>query len=132
MHTKVKTTVFAKQLRTRLEELKRERTKELDAYHKAVREWRLALATWIKENGGKRILAMKPEKERNRYGHRGLGFSPSEFFEGAPASPEYPTDKVQREIQALLRQLGITGQATVTISTEDMARYFGDARREDD
>jgi hypothetical protein len=108
LDTKIKTDLFAKQLRAQLTELKESRAVELAAYHDAVRQWRLDLAQWrldlaqwIQEHGGKH-----------------------DFFRGSPLPPEYPDGKAIREIQPLLRQLGITGQATITVSTADVARLL--------
>lgn len=131
METKIKTELFAKQLRARLAHLKDERPKQLAAYHDAVKQWRLDLARWIQENGGQRVLDAKPRRERSRW-DTNAGFDTSEFFRGSPLPPVYPDDKAIREITALLRQLGITGQATVTVTTETVARLLeGAPLRED-
>lgn len=122
MDLKIKTELYAKQLRARLKELKDARPKQLADYHDAVKRWRLDLARWIQENGGRRVLDAKPVK--NPHWSDCAGFSTDDFFRGSPQPPDYPDDKVIREIQALLRQLGITGQETVTVSTEDVARLL--------
>lgn len=131
MDTKIKTDLFAKQLRARLAQLKEARPRELAAYHDAVNQWRLDLARWIQEHGGKRVLSATPMKSRERYFGDRAGFSTDDFFRGSPLPPEYPDDKVIREIQVLLRQLGITGQATVTVSTGDVARLLEGAPLKD-
>ena len=102
MDLKIKTELYAKQLR--------------------IKRWRLDLARWIQENGGQRVLDAKPMK--NPHWSDRAGFSTDDFFRGSPQPPDYPDDKVICEIQALLRQLGITGQETVTVSTEDVARLL--------
>ena len=130
MDTKIKTDLFAKQLRARLAQLKEARPRELAAYHDAVKQWRLDLARWIQEHGGQRVLSAQPAKE-NRWHSDRAGFSTDDFFRGSPLPPEYPDDKVIREIQVLLRQLGITGQATVTVSTGDVARLLEGAPLKD-
>ena len=124
METKIKTEAYAKQLRARLKELQDARPKLLADYHDAVEQWRLDLARWIQEHGGQRALDAKPQKERPQYISDRAGFSTDDFFRGSPLPPVYPDDRVIREIRALLRQLSITGQAQVTVSTGDIARLL--------
>lgn len=124
IHTKVKTAAFAKQLRDRLAELKKAKPGVKAAYQRALAKWREDLREWVLAHAAERVADVQPY-ERSR--HREPAFDSSSFFRGAPLPPEAPTvDRTIRDIQALLRQLGITGQATVTVSTEQVAELLGD------
>lgn len=128
MITKIKTEKYAAKLRKRLAELRAARPKQVVDHKKAVAKWRADLKGWIATNASKRVDAIEVEK-RNRYHSYSdrPEFDTSSFFFGAPNPPEPPSDKQIREIQSLLRHLGITGQATVQVSTEDVARLLGES-----
>ena len=133
MDTKIKATVYAAKLRKRLAELKAQREKNLADYKTNVDAWRKDMAKWLIANAKQKVDAISSanlKKERNSY-YSGPGFDTGDFFKGAPAVPTYPRDKQIRDIQNLLRHLGITGQETVNVSTSDVARYLGEEEGEE-
>lgn len=127
METTVNVTTYAKKLRARQTELEAQRKKEVAAHKAAVAKWRTDLAAWVTANAGRvqRIALSKP----NRWGGDDrLGFEPRQFFIGAPKAPVAPSDENLRRVRALLRQLSITGQKTVRISTREVAELFGEGK----
>lgn len=132
MDTTIKVTVYAKSLQGRLADLKAAREKALEAHRNDLTKWRKSLVDWIAKNAKSRIGAITvDELKRTRYGANCTPFDTSSFFRGCPDAPTYPDDKQIREITALLRQLGITGQDTVKVSTSDVERYLGDGGKID-
>ncbi len=129
MQTKIKATAYAAKLRAKLAALKAQRPKDQEAYKKALLVWRADLKKWLAEQGPKRVDAAKPERT-NRWGSSLARFDGSDFFAGAPVPPVAPDGKQIRDIQHLLRHLGLTGQETILVSTEDVARYLGDEKEE--
>ncbi len=128
MYSKIKATTFAAKLRKRLAELKSKRQKDLDAHSSAVEQWRKDMETWITAHLKKRVAAINVSALRkceSRYGD-GPHFDKSAFFAGAPETPKYPSDEKVRKIQSLLRHIGITGQETVQVSTDEVDALFGD------
>jgi hypothetical protein len=131
MQTKIKTTVYAKQLRAKLKELEAKRKKDLADYKTNFETWRVRLVEWLRTNGVKRVdvITMTEVKNHTNKYHRSVRFDTSAFFAGAPEPPTYPSDKQIRDIKALLRHLGITGQQTINVTTEDVARHLGDGEK---
>jgi hypothetical protein len=132
MHTKIKVTVYAKKLRAKRDELKKQHEKDLASYKGSFATWKLALEKWIKDNASPRIKQINVAEiqaceSRGHYSSSdNAGFRTGSFFAGAPKPPTYPKNKCIREIDNLPRHLAITGQTTVSVSTEDVARYLGD------
>lgn len=124
MVTKIKTTVFAAKLRKRLAELKKKREADVKAHKAAIAKWRADLTVWLKANGEKRIVSLTPHPNNRRYSEP--HFNVGSFFDGAPNPPESPDDSMIRKISGMLRHLGITGQATVQVSTQEVAELFGE------
>ena len=124
LETKIKATVYAAKLRTHLAKLRKERPGKLKQYEAAVEHWRDEIAKWLASTGVSRIAKIKLSKKAEPYGGR-LMFSAYDLFEGAPVPPEYPDDRQIRDIQSVLRHLGITGQEHVTVSTSDVTRLLG-------
>lgn len=131
METIVNTLTYSKKLRTRLRELEAEKVSATAAHKAAVTKWRKDLLAWVKSNAEERTAKLSIEKP-NRWGDDRLNFSPEQFFRGAPKAPVAPTDDQIRKVRALLRQLAITGQKTIRVSTKDVAELFGDGEIADD
>jgi hypothetical protein len=129
MQTKIKTKTYAARLRAKLKELQEKRPAELASYKKALDAWRKDLKKWIADNAEQRVDKIKIDKTERYFGDR-IRFNTSSFFVGAPVPPVYPSDKQIRDIRNLLRHLGITGQETITVSTEDVARYLGEGEED--
>ena len=51
---------------------------------------------------------------------------------GAPNPPREPDDKRIREIQSLLRLIGITGQKSIRVDAKTAERLFGEPDGEND
>jgi hypothetical protein len=133
MQTKVKATLYASKLRAALKDKKQDRAKALKLYMAQLVNWRNDLRKWITAHASDRIDDITAKSlQGDRYSrHNSPGFDAGKFFNGAPRPPEYPGDKQIRAIQAVLRQLAMTGQQTITVSTEDVTRLMGDAEDED-
>lgn len=132
METIVNTLTYSKKLRTRLRELEAERAKATESHKAAVVKWRREIVAWVKANADK-AATLQISEPRGYYGdERGLNFNPCHFFHGAPAAPVKPKDDQIRKVRALLRQLAITGQKTIRVSTKDVAEIFGEGKLEDD
>lgn len=127
MHTKIKTTVYAAKLRKKLAELKKKRVADLATYKTAVADWKYLLKTWITDHSKTRVdkIGLNEIRTSSNW-NRAPRFDANAFFAGAPEPPVYPSDEQIRAITNLLRHLGITRQATVYVSTEDVAKYLGD------
>jgi hypothetical protein len=121
MQTKIKTAVYAAKLRKRLTLLKGQREKDLAKYKDDLRAWRTDMTKWILSHARMRVEAIGAAELK-----RGAGLNYYEFFVGSPEPPTYTSDEQVRAIQNMLRHLGITGQATITVSTDDVAKYLGD------
>lgn len=135
METTVKVTVFAKKLRIRLKTLSANRERAIEKYSKDYVTWKKDLKKWILENYIVQVDAITIKDTRDARSYRyssSPGFDTSSFFLKAPKPPIYPSDKPIREIRRVLRHLGITGQQTVRVCTEDMSKYFEEEKEEDD
>lgn len=130
METTIKTTVYAKKLRTRLKTLKEERGAARAAFVKATVKWPRDFVVWVKANAVGRALNAKVSsyEGRRNWNSNKLGFDYEVFFAGAPEPPTLADDDQIRAIQGLLRHLAITGQATVRLTTSDVSKYFGDGK----
>ncbi len=133
LQTKMKSTDLAKKLRLRLKELTARRKGELTKYERAVNAWKTAMAKWVKLNGPKKIAALPKSdlKEHNGRWRNNPGFSTEMFWNGCPSAPKYPDDKQARAVRTLLRQLGITGQQTVHLGTDEVKKLFMDEGDDD-
>jgi hypothetical protein len=120
MQTKVKTETFKNALEARKERVEDALPAIMKAYEDAVLEWKLALAQWIKANGGQRVAVLVPWSDL--YNARERGFDAVAFFDGAPVPPKRPNDYGIDEIRALIQQLALTDQASVTVDTEMIKR----------
>lgn len=124
MQTKIKTKVYAARLRKKLEALEKDRPHLVQAYRADVDLWRKDMVSWLTKGADERVKSIKLSKARTYNGKPHV--DTSAFFRGMPEAPKWPSDKQIREIRAVLRHLGITGQETITVSTEDVSRYLGD------
>ena|ERR1700722_14471090 len=134
METTVKSTVYAKKLREHLKKLKQDYAKDMEAYDRAVELWKNVLTGWIKVNAVQRVAHISKSELQGFRGFRSheRGFDTTLFFAGAPKPPTRPSNKQICDIQNVLRHLAITGQATVRLSTADVAKLLGDSSYEDD
>jgi hypothetical protein len=131
MQTKIKATVYAAKLRKRLAELKKQRPVDLAAHKTAVEAWRKALTLWILHNAKARVDAITAKQITDHSARAPRWHLDAErvlmpSFDGAPEPPVYPDDRQIRDITAMLRHLGITGQETILVSTEDVTKYLGE------
>jgi hypothetical protein len=127
MNTKINVQSFAKQLRAKLEALKKERAAALKKYDAEFEKWKKELHSWVDRNAYEKIHAITKTAVRNHRGYsRGPDFSAETFFIGCPKPPKYPSDEQIRKIQNMLRHLGITGQKTITLSTSEVGEFLGD------
>lgn len=126
MITKMKVKPFAAKLRKRLAELKAQRTKDVAAYTAKAETWRREMVTWVTANAKQRIAGItNADLRRHESSYGGVHFNAAGFFAGAPQPPTYPSDKQIRKVESLLRHLGITGQETVQMSTEEVEALMG-------
>jgi hypothetical protein len=126
METRLKAVAYAKQLKARLEELQAQRKKDLKKYEEDLSTWRGAMIVWLRGEGVNRIVKMPKSKlqEERRWSSGSPGFASDAFFAGAPKVPACPSDKPILKIRALLRQLAISGQEHITVSTKDVEEYL--------
>jgi len=123
METRIKTTVYAKNLRARLTELRKEHEAAKKKYTKDLAAWREALKEWIGLHTHNRVASISRTDLKSRY--RGNhGFSTDEFFNGAPKPPTYPSDERIRAVQKALHYLAVTGQTEVRVSSDDVEKFF--------
>lgn len=132
MDTNVSTLSYAKQLRARLRELEVEHRSALVKHVKDVVKWRKEIVVWVRQNADKAGKLSIKEPRGHYSEERELNFDPRAFFRGAPAAPVKPKDDQIRKVRALLRQLSITGQKTVRVSTREVGEIFGEGKLEDD
>lgn len=126
----MKATAFAKKLRAQLAKRKAARTAAMKKFAADFHLWKLAFTAWLRANGPARVQAIKPDDGTS---YRRHPFDVEAFFKGAPERPKDPEFKDIRAIQTELRRLGITGQETVRVSDNDMAKLFvGDDDKGDD
>ncbi len=132
METRLKAVSYAKQLKARLMELQTQRKKDLKKYESDVAQWRADMTVWLRGEGVNRVAKMPKSKlqEERRYGTSHVLASDT-FFSGAPKVPAYPSDKSIIKIRALLRQLAISGQEHITVSTKDIEEYLIGTEEED-
>lgn len=128
--TSMKTEVLVKKLHARQKVLKARRPAEIKKYNDAILAWKKKMAAWLKENAVDRISTItKTDLQSNENNHRwgnNPGFDVATFFRGAPRPPVFPPEKQLRGIQKLLRQLAITGQATVRFTSTEVDALFAD------
>ena len=123
METRMKTTVYTKNLRARLTELRTEYEAAKKKYTKDLATWREELKNWLAMNGRGRVDSISRTELKNRY--RGTqGFDTSLFFSGAPKPPTYPSDARIRAVQKALHYLAVTGQTEVKVSSDDVEKFF--------
>jgi hypothetical protein len=124
METKIKALAYSKHLHARLKELQTQRKKDIVAYDKALADWRKAMVVWLHNTGSDRVLKMTRSSLMKERRYTSNGIDTQTFLAGAPVVPKYPSDDGINKIKALLRQLAITRQDTVTVSTEDVEKYL--------
>ncbi|MDA4131743.1 MAG: hypothetical protein OK454_01270 [Thaumarchaeota archaeon] len=123
METRMKTTVYAKNLRARLTELRTEYEAAKKKYTKDLATWREELKNWLAMNGRGRVDSISRTELKDRY--RGTqGFDTQIFFSGAPKPPTYPSDARIRAVQKALHYLAVTGQTEVKVSSDDVEKFF--------
>lgn len=124
LSTQMKSTAFAKKLREHIAVLKRRKSVADKRYGEECFEWRKQLGTWLRSTGAARIQSMtSTQMSQASYG---CPVENSWFWEGAPKKPSKPNiEKKIHECQRMLRQLGITGQATVKIGPSEIEKFFG-------
>lgn len=123
METRIKTTVYAKNLRARLTELRTEHEAAKKKYTKDLAVWREALKQWIGLHTYNRVASISRTELKDRY--RGTqGFDTQIFFSGAPKPPTYPSDARIRAVQKALHYLAVTGQTEVKVSSDDVEKFF--------
>jgi hypothetical protein len=132
METKMKALAYSRHLHTRLKELQTRRKKNIVAYDKALAEWRKAMVVWLHNAGSDRILKMPKSSLQKERRYTATGLDVQAFFIGAPPVPKYPSDEQINKIKALLRQLAISRQDTITVSTEDVEKYLIKGGEEED
>ena len=125
--TTMKSTVYAKKLRTRLALLKKQRVVELKKYDAEVMVWRRAMVAWLSANGAARVVGITKQELEDYCGRyrRPIPFDQEKFFKDAPLPPRFPSNGRIQDIMRVLRHLAITGQATVKVSPSDTQKLFG-------
>lgn len=113
---------LAKKLRAELTKLRAQRVKDLAAYDKDFQSWKKELLHWLHLNGNLRVEKITKGEVQRSYKNT---FNTEAFFASGPKPPQEPSDERIRTIQAMLRHLGITGQKTVRVTSEDVERLFG-------
>lgn len=123
METRIKTTVYAKNLRARLTELRKEHEAAKKKFDKNLATWRSDTKTWLKVHGEQRVDAITRTELKDRY-RNSRGFNIETFFSGAPKPPTYPSDQRVRAVQKALHYLAVTGQTEVRVSSDDVEKFF--------
>ena len=123
METRIKTTVYAKNLRARLIELRKEYEAAKKKYGADLLAWRLSLKRWLREQGDIRVEGISRTELKDRY-RNSTGFDTQVFFSGAPKPPTYPSDDRVRAVQKALHYLAVTGQTEVRVSSDDVEKFF--------
>lgn len=127
METTIKAAVLAKALKARIATLKTERSEALAKFAKDFDAWKTAARKWVVAELPKRIQAARYSDVNNRsYRNNDLNLDDVVLLAGAPKPPQYPSDERLRKVQALLRQLAISGQATMKLSTKEFEEFFGE------
>ena len=126
MNTKVKVTVFAAKLRARKAALQKQRKVDLAKYTKAIEVWKLDAAALVAKNVST-IKKIPSTELRSNSGYRSpwretIGKT---VTVGLTDPPAFPLDDAIRKIDGMLKQLSITGQATISLSTDEVMKYLG-------
>jgi hypothetical protein len=132
METKMKALAYSRHLHTRLKELQAKRKKDIVVYDKLLAQWRKDMVVWLHNTGSDRILKMSKTSLQKERRYTATGLDVQAFFIGAPPVPKYPSDEQINKIKALLRQLAISHQDTITVSTEDVEKYLIKGGEEED
>lgn len=129
MDTVIKATVLAANLKKQLTKLQAERKAALNKFDLDFKAWKAAAVRWCAKELPARITRTTRGdllEERSRYnGGNALQLNADRLFDGAPKPPTYPSEKRITEVRALLRQLSISGQVTMKLSTTDVAKFLG-------
>jgi hypothetical protein len=128
LSTQMKSTV-SKKLRVRIATLKKQKAAADKLFAAEYKRWQLDMAAWLKTEGAKRIMLMSPHGPKTY----GSPVHDSLFWSDAPKRPsKSDIEKKIQECQRMLRQLGITGQATVKIGPSEVDKFFGVPDADDD
>lgn len=91
METKIKATVYAKQLRAKLGELIKARPGKIGAHKRAQEKWRKEMVQWVRDHAADIVMKLPSTSRYNRW----------DAFDGAPKPP-----RARRRIKCTSRRSG--------------------------
>jgi hypothetical protein len=122
---------FNKALTERVRVLRQEAVQAQAAHAKAVRDWRVALARWLRTAAVAKAKELTGTKTNKSYRDEELGFDTSAFFKGAPKWPgEYTPDCRLAKAEALLKGLALCdAQKNIEITPAIVDIFLTDAEQ---
>lgn len=127
MEVQVKPEVYARKLKTRLVELKRERVAALAKYKDDLAKWRKVAASYVAQNATAQIQKMTERLIEDHFHSRGYHREqPTIGITGVPVPPKKPDDAAIRLAQRTLRLIAMTSPKTLRVNRAEMEQLFND------